>query len=73
VTGSRIIAVTGLKTEARIVAGPRVHAIAGGGDATGLANALEQAVAKRPSAILSFGGAGSCAGLDACRTHDHRR
>ena len=36
-TGSRIIAVTGLKTEARIVAGPRFHAIAGGGDATGLA------------------------------------
>ena len=57
-TASRVIAVTGLKTEARLVAGPRVHAIAGGGDAEGLARALEAAVAKKASAIISFGVAG---------------
>jgi adenosylhomocysteine nucleosidase len=61
VTVSRVIAVTGLKTEARIVAGPRVHAIAGGGDSAGLARALEAAVARKPSAIISFGVAGGLA------------
>jgi hopanoid-associated phosphorylase len=58
VTASPVIAVTGLKTEARLVAGPRVYAIAGGGDAVGLTRALEAAVAKKASAILSFGVAG---------------
>jgi adenosylhomocysteine nucleosidase len=58
VTASRVIAVTGLRTEARLVAGPCVHAIAGGGDAEGLARALEAAVAKKASAIISFGVAG---------------
>jgi len=58
VIGLRVIAVTGLKTEARIVAGPSVHAIAGGGDAAALAAALEAAVARKPAAILSFGVAG---------------
>jgi adenosylhomocysteine nucleosidase len=61
VTGMRVIAVTGLRTEARIAAGPRVHAIAGGGDALGLARALEAAVARKPSAIISFGVAGGLA------------
>jgi len=61
VTAFPVIAVTGLKTEARIVAGPRVHAIAGGGDAAGLARALEAAVARKPSAIISFGVAGGLA------------
>jgi adenosylhomocysteine nucleosidase len=61
VTGLRIIAVTGLRTEARIVAGPRVLAIAGGGDAAGLAAALEAAVARKASAIISFGVAGGLA------------
>jgi adenosylhomocysteine nucleosidase len=61
VTASRVIAVTGLKTEARIVAGPQILAIAGGGDAAGLARALEAAVAKKPSAIISFGVAGGLA------------
>lgn len=60
-TASRVIAVTGLRTEARIAAGPRVHAIAGGGDAAGLARALEAAVANRASAIISFGVAGGLA------------
>jgi len=61
VTGLRVIAVTGLRTEARIVAGPRVFAIAGGGDAVGLAAALEAIVARKPAAILSFGVAGGLA------------
>ena len=56
-----VIAVTGLKTEARLVAGPRVYAIAGGGDAVGLTRALEAAVAKKASAIISFGVAGGLA------------
>ena len=60
-TAFPVIAVTGLKTEARIVAGPRVHAIAGGGDAAGLARALEAAVARKASAIISFGVAGGLA------------
>src|ERR1019366_6351811 len=58
VTASPVIAVTGLKTEARLFAGPRVYAIAGGGDAVGLTRALEAAVAKKASAIISFGVAG---------------
>jgi hopanoid-associated phosphorylase len=61
VTGSLVIAVTGLRTEARIVAGPRVLAIAGGGDAAGLALAIEAAVARKASAIISFGVAGGLA------------
>jgi len=61
VTGLRVIAVTGLRTEAKIVAGPRVLAIAGGGDATGLTAALEAAIAQQPAAILSFGVAGGLA------------
>jgi adenosylhomocysteine nucleosidase len=56
-----VIAVTGLRTEARIVAGPRVRAIAGGGDSAGLEAALHAAVAKRASAIISFGVAGGLA------------
>ena len=56
-----IIAVTGLKTEARLVAGPRVLTISGGGDPAGLASALEAAVARKPSAIISFGVAGGLA------------
>jgi adenosylhomocysteine nucleosidase len=61
VTPFPVIAVTGLRTEARIVAGPRVRAIAGGGDSAGLEAALHAAVAKRASAIISFGVAGGLA------------
>lgn len=60
-TGPHVIAVTGLKTEARIIAGPRVLPISCGGDSAGLARALEKAVAKNPSAIISFGVAGGLA------------
>jgi hopanoid-associated phosphorylase len=61
VTTCPVIAVTGLKTEASLVAGPRVYAIAGGGDAVGLTRALEAAVAMKASAIISFGVAGGLA------------
>ena len=60
-TGLRVIAVTGLRMEARIVAGPRVFAIAGVGDTAGLAAALEAVVARKAAAILSFGVAGGLA------------
>ncbi|MGH6823739.1 MAG: phosphorylase [Methylocella sp.] len=60
-TGSPVIAVTGLKLEARIAAGPRVLAVSGTGDAFGLERALKAAVAKQASAIISFGVAGALA------------
>ncbi len=44
--------------EARIVAGSRVHAVSGNGDALVLERALKAAVAKQASAIISFGVAG---------------
>jgi len=53
-----VIAVSGLAFEARIAAGPGVRTIAGGGDAFGLAVALERAFAQRAAAIISFGIAG---------------
>jgi adenosylhomocysteine nucleosidase len=56
-----VIAVTGLKTEAWIAAGPRVLVVSGGGDASGLALALEAAVANKALAIISFGLAGGLA------------
>jgi adenosylhomocysteine nucleosidase len=58
VARSPIIAVTGLKMEAKLIAGPRVRTVSGGGDATGLVRALEVAVANKASAIISFGVAG---------------
>jgi adenosylhomocysteine nucleosidase len=58
VARSPIIAVTGLKTEAKLIAGPRVRTVSGGGDAAGLIRALEVAVANKVSAIISFGVAG---------------
>ncbi|MGH6799858.1 MAG: phosphorylase [Methylocella sp.] len=60
-TGCPVIAVTGLKMEARIVAGPRVLAVSGTGDALGLERALKVAIAKQASAIISFGVAGGLA------------
>ncbi|MGH6838251.1 MAG: phosphorylase [Methylocella sp.] len=60
-TGPRVIAVTGLKAEARLVAGPRVGTVSGTGDALGLERALRVMIAKQPSAIISFGVAGGLA------------
>ncbi|HTV32554.1 MAG TPA: phosphorylase [Methylocella sp.] len=54
----KIIAATGLKTEARIIAGPHVHAIACGGDTRRLEDALERLAGNRAAAIISFGVAG---------------
>ncbi|MGB6174764.1 MAG: phosphorylase [Methylocella sp.] len=59
--GSPVIAVTGLKAEARIAAGPRILTVSGGGDALGLARRLEAALASEASAIISFGVAGGLA------------
>ncbi|MBS0524245.1 MAG: phosphorylase [Proteobacteria bacterium] len=62
-----IIAVTGLERERRIVAGPGVEAIAGGGDKAGLDSSLE-ARAARTHGIISIGIAGGLA--PALRTGD---
>ncbi|PNG27464.1 phosphorylase [Methylocella silvestris] len=56
----RIIAVTGLKAEAKIAAGEGVHVIAGGGDGARLRRDIE-AAAPEASAIVSFGVAGGLA------------
>jgi hypothetical protein len=55
VARSPIIAVTGLKMEARLIAGPRVRTVSGGGD---VVRALAVAVANKSSAIINFGVAG---------------
>jgi hopanoid-associated phosphorylase len=54
----RIIAVTGLRREARILAGPRIVAIAGGGDARRLEAELEAATPGAAGVIsIGLGGA----------------
>jgi hopanoid-associated phosphorylase len=53
-----VVAVTGLLREARIAAGPGVRALAGGGDARRLADALEGEIARGARAVISFGIAG---------------
>ena len=55
-----ILAVTGLKREARILAGPGVRVIAGGGDGARLARALEEA-APGAAGIISIGLGGALA------------
>lgn len=54
-----VIAVTGLALEARIASGPGVRAVAGGVDAQRLVAAVEDAVARGASGIISFGIAGA--------------
>jgi hopanoid-associated phosphorylase len=56
----RVIAVTGLRAEAKLAAGPRVDVISGGGDGARLARELDAASAGA-SAIISFGVAGGLA------------
>ena len=56
-----IVAVTGLKAEARIAAGAGVRTIAAGADADLLADALAQEFASGARAIISFGIAGGLA------------
>lgn len=60
-TSQQIVAVTGLVKEARIATGPGVRAIAGGGDACGLAGALERELQRGARAVISFGIAGGLA------------
>jgi hopanoid-associated phosphorylase len=55
----RVIAVTGLKAEAKLAAGPRVHSLSGGGDGVRLARDLEAAA--NAGAVISFGVAGGLA------------
>ncbi len=55
-----MIAVTGLKAEAKLAAGPRIHVISGGGDGERLRRELE-AHASGATAIISFGVAGGLA------------
>jgi hopanoid-associated phosphorylase len=62
-----ILAATGLQRERRIVAGPGVEAVAGGGDHVGLEAALDR-LASRSRGIISIGIAGGLApGLAAGR------
>ena len=56
-----VLAVCGLAAEARIAAGPGVLAIAGGGDAAGLAAAIEEEIGRGARLLLSFGVAGALA------------
>ncbi len=55
-----ILVATGLKREARILAGPDVRVVAGGGDSARLERELE-AVAGGASAIISMGLCGALA------------
>lgn len=54
-----IVAVTGLKIEARLAAGPRIRVVTGGG--ARLAHELQRAVAGKVSGVISFGIAGGLA------------
>jgi adenosylhomocysteine nucleosidase len=56
-----IVAVTGLAVEARIASGPGVRALAGGGNARQLAQALERELARGARGVISFGVAGGLA------------
>jgi hopanoid-associated phosphorylase len=63
-----VVAVTGLKAEARIAAGDGIRTIAAGGDADLLAEALEQELASGARAIISFGIAGGLTAVAAAGT-----
>jgi hopanoid-associated phosphorylase len=56
-----ILAVVGLKREARIVSGPGVNVVIGGGDAAGLAIRLDEAFGPDIDGVISFGVAGALA------------
>ena len=56
-----VLAVTGLKAEARIAAGAGVTTLAGGGDAARLALQLRDSLAHGAKAVISFGIAGGLA------------
>jgi adenosylhomocysteine nucleosidase len=56
--GSFLLVVSGLRAEARIAASVGVRALAGGGDAAGLAAAINRGIGEGASGLLSFGMAG---------------
>ncbi len=56
-----VIAVTGLSFEARIAEGRGVAVVCGAGDAERTAAAIEQAIARGASGVISFGTAGGLA------------
>lgn len=56
-----VVAVAGLRAEARIAAGDGVVAVAGGGDAGRLAELLDERLADGAAAVISFGIAGGLA------------
>jgi hopanoid-associated phosphorylase len=55
----KVLAVTGLTKEARIVAGPRFEVIAGGGNRSGLERQLAFVSSREIAAVVSFGIAGA--------------
>ncbi len=60
VPGGRILAVTGLQREAKLVAGDRISAVIGAGDAKELERRLDMALERIPVvAMLSFGVCGA--------------
>jgi len=62
-TSGYVLAVAGLRAEARIVARlPRTKAVAGGGDVAQLERLIEQAIADDCRGIISFGMAGALRG-----------
>jgi adenosylhomocysteine nucleosidase len=56
--GSYLLVVSGLRAEARIAASAGVRALAGGGNATRLAAAINRGIGEGASGLLSFGMAG---------------
>lgn len=58
---SPVLAVTGLRAEAKIAAGEGVKTVAGGGDAARLASLLQEGLAAGGRAVISFGIAGGLA------------
>lgn len=57
----RVLAATGLRREARLLAGPAVQVVAGGGAAAGLEAALDRLAGEGASGLISIGIAGALA------------
>jgi len=57
----RVLAATGLRREARLLAGPEVQVVAGGGDAAGLEAALDRLAGEGACGLISIGIAGALA------------
>ncbi|MDJ0391093.1 hopanoid-associated phosphorylase [Roseomonas sp. E05] len=57
----RVLVATGLRREARILAGPEIEAVAGGGDAGRLEAALERLAGEGACGLISIGIAGALA------------